>query len=110
MGPRQKSLISLLALELQGFGSSNISVSLILFGSGSSAGDGRRRRLLVDDDLDDKVLLDLGFLQAALVLQHLAGEEPALVRGVDVLLRLQLLLQLADGVRHAGAETQVFAR
>ena len=64
----------------------------------------------VDDDLDDKVFLDLGVLQPRLVREQLAGEEPALVRGVDVLLGVELLLQLADGVRHAGAEAQVFPR
>lgn len=71
---------------------------------------GRSQRLRVDDDLDDEVLLDLSVLQPRLVRQQLAGEEPALVGGVDVLLGLQLLLQLPYGVGHAGAETQVFAR
>lgn len=49
-------------------------------------------RLRIDDDLDDKVLLDLGVLQPRLVCQQLPGEEPALVGGVDVVLGLQLLL------------------
>lgn len=64
-------------------------------------------RLRVDNDLDDKVLLDLCVLQPRLVGEQLAGEEPALVGGVDVVLRLQLLLQQPDGVSHAGAEPQV---
>lgn len=67
------------------------------------------RRRLVHDDLDDKVLLDLGVLQAGLVCEELAGEEPALVGRVDVLLGLQLFLEQADGVGHAGAQTHVFA-
>lgn len=75
-------------------------------------GGGRRQlgsleRLRVDDDLDDKVLLDLGVLQPCLVGEQLPGEEPALVGGVDVVLHLQLLLQQPDGVGHAGAEPQV---
>lgn len=84
-------------------------------GSGGGRGDGgggRRQlgaleRLRVDDDLDDKVLLDLGVLQPSLVGEQLPREEPALVGGVDVMLRLQLLLQQPDGVGHAGAEPQV---
>lgn len=67
------------------------------------------RRGLVHDDLDNKVLLDLGVLQAGLVCEELAGEEPALVGRVDVLLGLQLFLEQADGVGHAGAQTHVFA-
>ena len=66
--------------------------------------------LRVDDDLDDKVLLDLSVLQPRLVREQLSGEEPALVDGVDVFLGLQLLLQLPYGVGHAGAEAQVLAR
>lgn len=66
--------------------------------------------LRVDNDLNDKVLLDLGVLEPRLIREQLPGEEPALVRRVDVVLGLQLLLQLPDGVGHAGAETQVFAR
>lgn len=66
--------------------------------------------LRVDDDLDDKVLLDLSVLQPRLVREQLPGEEPALVDGVDVFLGLQLLLQLPYGVGHAGAEAQVLAR
>lgn len=65
--------------------------------------------VLVHDDLDHKVLLDLGVLQAGLVRKELSGEEPALVGQVNVLLSLQLLLQQADGVGHAGVQTQVFA-
>lgn len=65
--------------------------------------------LWVDDDLDDKVLLDLSVLQPRLVREQLPGEEPALVGGVNVVLGLQLLLKLPYGVSHAGAEAQVFA-
>lgn len=61
--------------------------------------------LWVDDDLDDKILLDLSVLQSRLVREQLPGEEPTLVGGVDVILGLQLLLQLTYGVSHAGAET-----
>lgn len=66
--------------------------------------------LRVDDDLDDKVLLDLGVLEPRLVREQLPGEEPALVCRVNVVLGLQLLLELPDGVGHAGTETQIFAR
>lgn len=83
-------------------------------GGGGDGGDGVGFRgfesLRVDDDLDDKVLLDLSVLQPRLVRQELPGEEPALVSGVDVLLSVELLLQKPDGVRHRGAETQVRAR
>lgn len=81
-------------------------------------GRGRRRgarqllalkRLRVNDDLDDKVLLDLGVLEAGLIREQLPREEPALVCRVDVMLGLQLLLQLPDGVGHAGTEAQVSA-
>lgn len=65
--------------------------------------------LWVDDDLDHKVLLDLSVLKPCLVREQLPGEEPALVNGVDVFLGLQLLLQLAYGVNHADAETQVLS-
>lgn len=65
--------------------------------------------LWVDDDLDDKVLLDLSVLQPRLVREQLPGEEPALVGGVNVVLGLQLLLKLPYGVSHTGAEAQVFA-
>lgn len=67
------------------------------------------RRGLVHDDLDNKVLLDLGVLQPGLVCEELPGEEPALVDGLDVLLSLQLFLEQADGVAHAGVQTHVFA-
>lgn len=73
-------------------------------------GLGRWGGLRVDDDLDHEVLLDLGVLQPRFVREQLAGEEPALLGGVDVLLGLQLLLQLPYGVGHAGAEAQVLAR
>lgn len=43
---------------------------------------------LVHDDLDHKVLLDLGVLQAGLVREELSREEPALVGQVNVLLSL----------------------
>lgn len=66
--------------------------------------------LWVDDDLDDKVLLDLGVLQPRLVREQLPGEEPTLVGSVNVVLGLKLLLELPDGVSHAGAEAQVLAR
>lgn len=66
--------------------------------------------LWVDNDLDDKVLLNLSVLQPRLVRQQLPGEEPALVGSVDVVLGLKLLLKLPYGVGHAGAEAQVFAR
>lgn len=66
--------------------------------------------LWVDDDLDDKVLLDLSVLQPRLVRKQLPGEEPTLVGGVNVVLDLQLFLELPYGVSHAGAEAQVFAR
>lgn len=66
--------------------------------------------LRVDDDLDDKVLLDLGILEPCLIREQLPREEPALVCRVNVVLGLQLLLQLPDRVGHAGAETQIFAR
>lgn len=66
--------------------------------------------LRVDDDLDDKVLLDLGILEPRLIREQLPREEPALVCRVNVVLGLQLLLELADRVGHAGAETQIFAR
>lgn len=66
--------------------------------------------LRVDNDLDDKVLLNLSVLQPRLVREQLPGEEPALVGSVNVVLGLQLLLQLPDGVGHAGAEAQVLAR
>lgn len=83
-------------------------------GGGGDGGRGRRlgalERLRVDDDLDDKVLLDLGVLQPRLVREQLPGEEPALVGGVDVVLCLQLLFQQPDGVGHAGAEPQVLPR
>lgn len=65
--------------------------------------------LWVDDDLDDKVLLDLSVLQPRLVRKQLPGEEPTLVGGVNVVLGLQLFLKLPYGVSHAGAEAQVFA-
>lgn len=65
--------------------------------------------LRVDDDLDDKVLLDLSVLQPRLVREQLPREEPALVGGVNVILGLQLLLQLPYGVGHAGTEAQVLA-
>lgn len=66
--------------------------------------------LRVDDDLDDKVLLDLGILEPRLIREQLPREEPALVCRVNVVLGLQLLLELPDRVGHAGAETQIFAR
>lgn len=65
--------------------------------------------LWVDDDLDHKVLLDLSVLESRLVREQLPREEPALVDGVDVFLGLELLLQLAYGVNHADAETQVLS-
>lgn len=64
---------------------------------------------LVHDDLDHKVLLDLGVLQAGLVREELSREEPALVGQVNVLLSLKLFFQQADGVGHAGVQAQVFA-
>lgn len=67
------------------------------------------KRLRVDDDLDDKVLLDLGILEPCLIREQLPREEPALVCRVDVVLGLQLLLELPDGVGHAGAEAQISA-
>lgn len=66
--------------------------------------------LRVDDDLDDKVLLDLGILEPCLIREQLPREEPALVCRVNVVLGLQLLLELPDCVGHVGAETQIFAR
>lgn len=65
--------------------------------------------LWVDDDLDDKVLLDFGVLEPRLIREQLPREEPALVCRVNVVLGLQLLLELPDRVSHAGAETQIFA-
>lgn len=73
-------------------------------------GLGTLQGLWVDDDLDHKVLLDLGVLEPRLVRQQLPGEEPALVEEVDALLGLELLLQEAHGVGHAGAEAQVLPR
>lgn len=43
---------------------------------------------LVHDDLDDKILLDLGVLQAGLVCEELSREEPALLSQLNVLLSL----------------------
>lgn len=82
----------------------------VLFGHRGCSGRqfGQFEGLRVHDDLDDKVLLDLGVLEARLVCEELAGEEPALVGDVDVLLSLELLLQLPNGVGHAGAQPQVF--
>lgn len=66
--------------------------------------------LRVDNDLDDKVLLDFGVLEPRLIREQLPREEPALVCRVNVVLGLQLLLELPDRVGHAGIETQIFAR
>ncbi len=49
-------------------------------------------RVHIDDHLDDKVLLDLGVLQASLVSQQLPRKEPPLAGDVDFFLFLQLLL------------------
>lgn len=65
--------------------------------------------LRVDNDLDDKVLLDFGVLEPRLIREQLPREEPALVCRVNVVLGLQLLLELPDCVGHAGVETQIFA-
>lgn len=86
-----------------------------LFGRGRARRGGARqlavlKGLRVDDDLNDKVLLDLGVLEPRLIREQLPGEEPALVCRVDIVLGLQLLLELPDRVAHASAETQIFAR
>lgn len=63
----------------------------------------------VDNHLDHKVLLDLGVLQTTLVGQELAGEEPPLAGHVNLLLLLQLLLELGNGVRHASCQTHILS-
>lgn len=48
-------------------------------------------------------------MQPRLVREQLPGEEPALAGCVNVVMGLQLLLKVPDGVSHAGAEAQIFA-
>lgn len=75
----------------------------------SQSSVGYDRRVSVDDHLDDKVLLDLGVLQASLVSQELSGEEPPLAGHLDFLLLLQLFLELGDGVGQAGCQTHILS-
>lgn len=67
------------------------------------------RGVYVDNHLDHKVLLDLGVLQTSLVGQELAGEEPPLAGHVNLLLLLQLLLELGDGVGHASRQAHILS-
>lgn len=64
---------------------------------------------LVDDDLDDKIFLDLGFLEPCAVCKQLPGKEPSLPGRLDALLGVQLPLELPHRVRQAGAEPHVLA-
>ena len=68
------------------------------------------RRGLVDDDLDDKIFLDLGFLEPRAVCEQLSGEEPSLPGWLDALLGVQLPLELPHRVGQAGTEPHVLAR
>lgn len=65
---------------------------------------------LVDDDLDDKIFLDLGFLEPRAVCEQLPREEPSLPGRLDALLGVQLPLELPHCVGQAGAEPHVLAR
>lgn len=65
---------------------------------------------LVDDDLDDKIFLDLGFLEPCAVCEQLPREEPSLPGRLDALLGVQLPLELPHCVGQAGAEPHVLAR
>lgn len=64
---------------------------------------------LIDDDLDDKVFLNLCFLESCAVCKQLPGEEPSLPGRLNALLAVQLPLELPHGVRQAGIEPQVLA-
>ena len=64
---------------------------------------------LVDDDLDDKIFLDLGFLESRAVCEQLPREEPPLPGRLDALLGVQLPLELPHRVGQAGAEPHVLA-
>lgn len=63
----------------------------------------------IDNHLDHKVLLDLGVLQTSLVRQELPRKEPPLAGHIDFFLFFQLLLELGDGVRHAGCQTHILS-
>lgn len=67
------------------------------------------RRVRINNHLDDKVLLDLGVLQTSLVSQELPRKEPPLAGHVNVFLFFQLLLELSDGVGHAGCQTHILS-
>lgn len=64
---------------------------------------------LVDDDLDDKVFLNLGFLEPCAVCKQLPREEPSLPGWLNALLAVQLPLELPHCVRQAGTEPHVLA-
>ena len=68
------------------------------------------QRGLVNDDLDDKIFLDLGFLEPRAICEQLSREEPSLPGWLDALLGVQLPLELPHRVRQAGAEPHVLAR
>lgn len=65
--------------------------------------------ICIHNHLDHKVLLDLGVLQVSLVSQELPRKEPPLAGHVNVLLFLQLFLELANGICHAGGHMHVFS-
>lgn len=67
-------------------------------------------RGLVDDDLDDKIFLDLGFLEPRAVCEQLPREEPSLPGRLNAFLGVQLPLELPHRVGQAGAEPHVLAR
>lgn len=66
-------------------------------------------RRLIDDYLNDKVLLDFGFLKAGPVCQKFARKKPALPGRLQPLLGKELLFELPNRVSHAGVQTQVLA-
>ena len=64
---------------------------------------------LIDDDLDDKIFLDLGLLEPCAVCEQLPREEPSLPGWFNALLGVQLPLELPHRVGQAGAEPHVLA-
>lgn len=66
-------------------------------------------RWLIDDYLNDKVLLDFGFLKAGPICQKLARKKPALPGWLQPFLGKKLLFELPNSVSHAGTQAQVLA-